>query len=250
MRWALGIGLALVAASSNAQQAIVLAPGEVLLEVDATGEIKSAPDQATVFAGVVTEAPTARGAVEANSRAMARLVAAIRAAGVAEREVRTQDVSVSPRYSQPPRDYDGQQFVPRIVGYTANNSVRIELADPSRLSALLDAMTAAGANPINGPNFALADDRAVALRAREQAVARAREQAEVLARAAGMRVARTLRISERGGRGEYMGFTGSDIYVTASRAGAPSPPPPAPPVQIGEISTTRAISIDYALVPR
>lgn len=252
MRMALIAAATLLPAAATAQQAIVLRPGEVLLEVQAVGEVRSAPDEATIGAGVVTQAPTARAAIEANNVTMQRLVAAIRAAGIEGGALRTRELSVRPRYSRPPRRTDGRgddpdDFAPRIVGYDASNRVAAELRDTARLPALLDAMTGAGANQIDGPNFALADPRPAGLLARQRAVAEARAQAETLAAAAGMRIARTLRISERGGSGRYLEQTGYDappnaeeITVTGSRV----------PVEVGEITTRAQVSIDYALVPR
>lgn len=237
------------AGPARAQQAITLNPGEVLLEVDGVGEVRAAADKATIQAGVVAQAETARAAIEANSQAMDRVLAAIRAQRIEPSRVRTQIVSIAPRYSRPPINRT-DEYVPRIAGYDARNSVAIEVKDPARLPALLDALTLAGANEINGPRLEIDDPRSLQLEARRRAVAQAQAQAEALAQASGMRLARVLRISERGGRGLFVGPP-------------PPPPPPAPPppgsisvsgsrvaVEPGQITVSAQVSVDFALLPR
>ena len=61
-----------------------------------TGIVHAAPDMATISTGVVTQAPTAREALDANSAAMADLIAVLREAGLESRDIQTADFNVSP----------------------------------------------------------------------------------------------------------------------------------------------------------
>src|SRR6266566_7108884 len=84
------------------------------ITVSGTGTSRAAPDQATFSFGVQTEGASAKAALEANSAKMALVIAALKRAGIAAKDLQTQDVSVMPR-----QDETGQ-----VNGYFANNSVQ------------------------------------------------------------------------------------------------------------------------------
>jgi uncharacterized protein YggE len=227
------------AAAAAQSVPIALAPGEVLLQVDAQGEHRARPDVMTVTAGVITTGKTAREALAANSELANRLIDAVRRAGVEPRDVRTAELSVDPQFSEGDRSGNDNR-VPRILGYTASNRLELRLRDLGKASDIVDALFAAGANSVRGPVFSLADPKPAQREARRSAVATAREEADTYADALGMRVARVLRVSERGG---FETRDGENIIVTGSRVSRT-------PVKPGELSTRIDILIDYALVPR
>ncbi len=76
------------------------------LDVVATGEVTRVPDIARINAGVVTQAPRATEAIAANARQMARVAAALKRAGIADRDIQTSTISLNPEYryadNQPP----------------------------------------------------------------------------------------------------------------------------------------------------
>ena len=250
MRRALFISLALLGASTAAAQTSpteVLAPNQTLLEVQSTGQSYVAPDQATLTGGVVTFATTSREAADSNSRAMAQVVAALKKAGVAPRDIQTQSVSLDPQ-----SNYDRQGAEPpRITGYQARNAVTVRVRDVTKASELLTVLFEAGANDVNGPFFSIEDDSAAVTKARADAVSKAKAEADAYATAFGMRVVKVLRISERQRSATY-----ESIVVTGSRirpAGAPPPPPPpmsSPAVEVGEMEQKVTIWVDFALGPK
>lgn len=163
-----------------------------LLDVSATGKVARVPDVATVRAGVVTQAATAAKALSANSSRMAGVLAAVKGAGVAARDVQTATVQLQPQYRY------GENVPPVITGYQATNSVSVRLRDVARGGRVLDALVQAGANQIDGPSLSIDKPEAAMDEARTQAVATARARAELYARAAGLRVERIVSISESG----------------------------------------------------
>lgn len=192
------LAMALLAAvPATAQQAaqtvepLVPAAGTVL-EVSAEGRTTRVPDLATIRAGVVSQAPTAAAALSDNAQRMARVIAALKRAGVAERDVATSTVGLAPQY----RYADNQP--PTITGYQATNSVAIRFRDVARAGTILDALVAQGANQIDGPNLSIDKPDAALDEARTDAVKRARAKADVYAAAAGLRVVRMVSISEAG----------------------------------------------------
>jgi len=162
------------------------------LDIVATGEVQRTPDVATIGAGVVTQASEAGKAMAANADRMAATVAALRKAGVADRDIQTSQVSLQPQYRY------GDNQPPVLTGYQVSNRVMVRLRDLKNAGRVLDALVAAGANQIDGPTFGVDKPEAALDEARTQAIATARARAELYARAAGLRVVRIARISESG----------------------------------------------------
>jgi uncharacterized protein len=163
------------------------------LDVSADGAVTRAPDIATVTAGVVTQASNAASAMADNARKMAATVAALKRAGVADKDIRTSSLSLQPQY----RYTEGQP--PAITGYQASNQLTVTFRDIQRAGPILDALVAAGVNQIGGPDFALEHPDAALDEARVQAVQKARAKAEVYAKAAGLSIKRIVAIGEAGG---------------------------------------------------
>lgn len=163
-----------------------------LLDVTAEGRTTRVPDVATIRAGVVNQGADAAGALAANANAMTRVLAGLKAAGIAQRDIATANVQLSPQY----RYQENQP--PVITGYQATNSVTIRFRDIARAGKVLDALVAQGANQIEGPNLSIGEPDAALDEARTDAVKRARARADLYARAAGLRVLRIVSITEAG----------------------------------------------------
>lgn len=171
----------------------MIATDGTLLSVSAQAEARRAPDIATVSAGVVTQAADANGALRQNADQMAKVVAAIRAAGVADRDVQTAGVNLNPQY----RYVENQPLA--ITGYQATNTVNVTVRDVAKLGRILDALVATGANQINGPTFDIDQKEPVYDEARRAALAKAQARAEMYAKSLGLRVRRIVSIDEGGG---------------------------------------------------
>jgi uncharacterized protein YggE len=181
-----------VATPALAQTTPTILPDAALLDVSAEGRTARVPDLATIRAGVVTQGQTAAAALSENATRMARVLAALKQAGVAQRDIRTASVALNPQY----RYTEGQP--PAVTGYQASNSVSIRFRDVAKSGAILDALVAQGANQIDGPTLSLDKPEAALDEARTDAVKIARSRAELYAKAAGMSVVRIVTISENG----------------------------------------------------
>lgn len=191
----LALGAAALPVAATAQTAMTPVPviQGTRLDVTAEGEVARAPDVATIAAGVVTQAQTAAAAMSENAERMARTIAALKKAGVADRDIQTSSISLSPQYRY------GENMPPVITGYQASNQVSVRFRDIKRSGAILDTLVAQGANQINGPMLLIDKPEAALDEARTQAIGKARARAELYAKAAGLRVKRILAISEGGG---------------------------------------------------
>src|SRR5688500_18375838 len=212
---------------------------------------------AVFSAGVTTQGQTAAEALAENSRAMTQVIAALKRAGIAERDIQTSNLSISPIYQDPNRDAimaarsSGQPYVPlppelsvpRIIGYTASNNVSVRQRKLDDFGTVIDTLAAAGANQINGPMFQMDDQEPALDEARLDAIAAARARAELYANATGLRIVRILAINEGGG---YYGAPPVVFARAASQGGAPPPPPPPPaPVQPGELQMSFNVTVLY-----
>jgi len=193
------------ATAANAQTPVTVEPmipaAGTVLDVSAEGRTTRVPDVATIRAGVVSQAATAASALSDNAQRMNRVLAALKKAGVAPRDIATASVGLSPQYRY------AENQPPVITGYQATNSVSVRFRDVAKSGVILDALVGEGANQIDGPNLAIDQPDAALDEARADAVKRARARAELYARAAGMRVTRIVSITENG-----------------ENAGSPNPP--------------------------
>jgi hypothetical protein len=160
------------------------------ITVTGTGTVEAVPNRAEVSFGVVTDASTARDALAANAAQARRVAAALRSAGVEERDIQTQQVSINPMF-----DEGGRQ----VTGYQARNTVLARIRALDRAGAVIDAAVAAGANEVYGPSMSVADRSALERGALQDAMADARGRAQALATAAGVSLGRVLTVVEGGG---------------------------------------------------
>ncbi|MBX9746212.1 MAG: SIMPL domain-containing protein [Hyphomonadaceae bacterium] len=224
-----------IAAAQEPQVAVPAVQG-ALLTINAEGSVEGAPDMAIINLGVTTEGRTAAEALAENSRRSEALIAALRRAGIAERDIQTSNVSVYPQQQY----IEGQP--PRIIGYQANNSVTVKVRRIDTTGRVIDAAVGAGSNTVNGVSFTYQDPDAQMDAARRDAIAGARARAALYADALGMRVHRVVAVSEGGG------FAPPIIAMPYERMaaadGAAAPPPPIAP---GQIETRVSVSVTFEL---
>jgi len=182
---------------ASAQNPAIMAPAiaGTRLDISATGEVSRIPDIAIISAGVMTRSPTAVGALSDNAARMERVRAALKRAGIADRDIQTSNVSLNPDY----RYVENQP--PALTGYNASNTVNVRFRDIKATGKILDALVAEGANQINGPSLTIDKPETALDEARTKAIANGRARAELYARALGMRVVRLLSVSESSGYG-------------------------------------------------
>jgi hypothetical protein len=234
---------ALIAASAVTLPASALTAAEI--EIEASGpvvelnvfeSVEVAPDVATIGAGVTTEAPTATEALRQNSVEMAKVIARIKALGVADKDIQTTGINLNAMY-----DYNQESGRQVFRGYQAANRVSVMLRKIEDTGMVLDALVAAGANDLNGPSFTLESDTAAKAAARKRAFERAQAQAKAYADMLGYDGAKVLAIAESiEGRGALPELTATRLSVAKADA--------QPPVQPGMVSTGVSLTIKYELI--
>jgi hypothetical protein len=201
------------------------------LTVTAEARASAKPDIATVAAGVVNEAPTAEAALAENGRRMTAVLAAIRRAGVADRDVQTSQLSIQPQMVY------AENLPPRVTGYQATNTVSVKVRNMANVGRVVDAIVAQSGNQLNGVSFGLDDPDAALDGARAEALKRARARGELYAQAAGLRLHRIVAISESGGVEPPRPMP---MLAMARAEGAT-------PVAPGEVQLTAAVTVTFEL---
>jgi uncharacterized protein len=162
--------------------------------VTGEGSVSAPPDYAQIRGGVSTRAKTAHEATDANSKAMTAVIAALTDAGIAQKDIQTAQFTVQPVY--PPAQPNTE---PKLIGFSASNTVMVKIRQLDKLGDILDRLTAAGATDVGGIEFLHSDLSKALDQAREAAVADARRKAELYAHAAGASLGPVAWISEDAG---------------------------------------------------
>jgi len=226
------IALAATGTTAQAQQLPAATIGEMaetpLVRVNIAEALRTPPDEASLTVGTQAKAATATAAVAANKAKTEKLLATIRSSGIRERDIQTQGVQLQPDYRWDAEP--GGRGKQTLVGYIAGNSVQIKTRNIDGLTALLDALTTAGADTVYGPNFGISDPAPLRREARVRAMARGAAEATEYARNNGYSKVTLLSVEEG------TSYRGTDVIVTGSRissAYAPPPPPPPPAPERG-----------------
>ena len=203
------------------------------LNLSAYGEVKAAPDVATIQFGVVAEAATAAEAMQQNAARMNQVMAALRRAGIAERDLQTSGLNLSAQY-----DYV-QNEPPRLRGYQASNQVTVIINDLSKVGSTADAVVSAGVNQIGGISFGLKDPTAAENQARQLAVRNLQAKAALYSQALGVELGGIRSLTEGGG---YAPQPPRPMYARAEMAMDASTP-----VAAGELTVRIDITGVYDL---
>jgi len=219
----LALGLAAATLPGSASSAAADAGG---ITVQGTASVTSVPDRAELSFGVESQGQTAKGALAANAAEMRKVIAAVKAAGVAAADVKTQSVSLSPRYN----DKNEAQ------GFVATNSISATIKELAKAGAVIDAAVDAGANQVYGPSLSHGDQAELYRQALKAAVANARASAQAIAGAANVSLGRVTAVVEGGG-------SVPQPYLAANKAMDAGSTPIEPGTQQGTATVTVTFSV-------
>lgn len=214
--------------------AAVAGPPRRLTRVLVSGDsiVQAQPDTAIITISVITQNKLALEAQRENARRSDEVVRAVKAAAGPGAEVKTSGYNL-----QPMQVYKENQ-PPTITGYQASNSVTVTLSDLTRVGAVIDAASQAGANNINGVSFTLRKDRPAKDQALADATRAALGKAQTIAQALGGRVARIIEVQEGGitPRPMYNAEYGQSRVMNQAAA-------PPTPIEIGTLDITSQVQL-------
>lgn len=166
-----------------------------VISVSGLGEASAAPDAATVSVGVGAQAETAKEAVAQNATTMTAVLKALKDAGIEDKDVRTSDFNLGPRYDWVQEGQGGGRQVLR--GYEVTNMVNVRLNDIAKVGPILDTLVEAGANQSAGVNFDIVNSDELLKAARRAAALDAKAKAEEYAETLGVTLGKLRSISEQ-----------------------------------------------------
>lgn len=214
--------------------------GPPILTVNGTGDVRVAPDEATVRLGVTRQASTAQAAQEQVNRTANAIIEAILQAGAKREDTQTGRVTLFPIYA-PQRP--GSDDEPRVVAYRASNVVIVRLNQLNLIGPVIDAGLKAGANQLEGVSFGLRNDESAREEALRKAVAEARRKATVMAQALEVRLLGVQEVQE-GGVGIF------EPPVVREMAFARGGAADSTPVLPGQVTVNASVTIRYRITDR
>jgi uncharacterized protein len=209
---------------------------EHVISVSGMGKVSVKPDVADVSLGVQNQRESAKAARDDAAQTMNAILAALKGLGIADEDIKTSMISVSPVY-----DYNSSS--PRITGYQVTNVVAVHVRDINQVADVIDDSVAAGATTVNGVSFDVADRAAAENQARDAAVKDARSHADALATAAGVSITGVASISENTVSYPFPYYGVSD----AAKGGAPGAPAVPTPIQPGTQDITITVTVAYSI---
>lgn len=218
--------------SSQKKQAFIVVSGE--------GEVQAAPDMAILDLTVLREAKSAREAMTENNKAMIQVLAAMKAAGIEERDLQTSGINIQPSYTYP-SDKNGLK-APKIVGYNVSNGLTVRVRDLDKVGALLDKSIDLGVNQSGGLRFINDDPSSQLMDARKKAMENAMAKAKVLTETAGAKLGTVLEINETSNFQESVPMYRNKMVAMAAPASADQVP-----VSAGENSYNVNITVKFAI---
>lgn len=211
------------------------APASAQITVSATGKVSQTPDRASVSAGVITQAKTADAAMSANASKMNAAFEELRKAGIKEKNIRTSQMSLNPRYS-----YQDRRS-PKIESYEVRNTISATVEELTKVGDMLDALVKAGVNNINNVQFSISNPDIAKASARDKAIKSAKEKAGTMASAAGVSLGDLLAISEN----SQGGFVPQPMaYARAAAVEFDAAPTP---IAAGEQNLSVTVSLTYEI---
>jgi uncharacterized protein YggE len=225
----------LFVASVAGAQAPVASPPAPMINATGTGEVQIVPDRATLQLAVETRSSTAAAAGQENARLQQRVIDAVRKLGIPGADISTSGYTVYPEQS-----YEGNK--PKVIGYVARNTVRVELRRIDQVGSVIDAALSAGANVVSSLRFSSSHFDEARRTALGLAVEQARADAEAMARAAGGTLGTLSEVSSSYSPEPIPRF---DTQMMRASAGAPAPTP----IEPGQQTVQVTVSTRWIFVP-
>ena len=214
----------------------VLAPTIV---TSGQGETKITPDRARLEVSVQTRATTAAEAGTQNARKQQSVLDALRKIGFTSEQLSTVNYNLYPEMQ-----YDRNGQSPKVIGYNATNTVRVEVRDVGMIGKAIDASLEAGANMISSLSFFSSNSDAARRSALASAVARARADADAIAVAAGGTVGALIEISTNDFAPPVIFNRANLMSEQSAKVGNITP------IEPGEQTVTAVVNARWAFVPK
>jgi uncharacterized protein YggE len=207
------------------------------IDISAEEIIYQKPDEAKITFSVLTQAETYDQATEINNQQMERVNSYLKEEGIEEKNLKTQNFSVRPRYEYIEDRYTSQR---EIVGYEVENNLQVTVINLEKIDALIGGAIEAGANKVSGLVFEVSNREELEDQAKLKAIEKAKENAEEIADSLGVKVGRILAFSESGGYSPIRYNYEEMAADSMGRGGAA-------PIEEGESEISSSVNITFEI---
>ena len=204
----------------------------------ASAEVDLKPDRAALSFTVESRGGTAARAGAETARKQRAVLDTLRAMGISADQMTTTSIDISPEYV-----YPGQNQPPRVSGYVARNSVRIDVLKIDQTGSLIDAGLAKEATGVGSLDFSSSKEAEARRQALELAVGKAKAEAESMARAAGVNIGTLIELVAQP---QFV----QPIYNRAFKSAMASPSADATPVSPGQLKISATVSGRWSFTSR
>lgn len=207
-----------------------------VFSVSGEGKASIAPDVATVDLGIITEGDKVETIIQTNTEKMNAVLTDIKALGIAEKDIKTKNYSLQPRY-------DWTEKGTRIArGYTLTQTIEVKIRDFSKIGNALGVASSRGVNNIGDLQFTIDDLEKAKSIAREKAITQAKAKAQIISQQTGLKLKKITNVYEDTGGYPYLMYDTVGMgggVATKELASAP------PTIQTGEQEITVKVTISY-----
>jgi uncharacterized protein len=218
------------------------------ITISGEGEVFAVPDIAMFSFGVDEEAGTVAKAQDGAAKKINAALAFLKDSGVKEKDIKTTNYSVYPRYEfrreeivcitfpcpQPP----GERV---LIGYQVSQNVSVKVRDVDEAGEILSGIGVLGVTNVSGLSFSVDDEDVLQREARQMAIEDAQDKAKELARDLGVRLVRIVSFSESGSQ-PYPRF-----FAENAALGKGGDALVVPDIPVGENKIVSRVSISYEI---
>ena len=221
-------------------------PSYNTITVTGEGEVNALPDLATFSFTVSADANSVSTAQEEVTKKMDAVLLAVKSLGVEEKDIKTTDYSVYPRYlytQMPCTQFSCPPGRQNLEGYTASHNVTVKVRKTDDAGKILAAAGEKGVTNLSGISFTIDDPEKLRSEARALAIKNAREKAGVLTNDLGVRLVRVVSYSDSFDGGvipyyrEALGMGGDSAVMPAK----------APTLPTGENKVKVVVNVTYEI---
>ncbi len=223
--------LAITGIPLNSEAQTICTQCDSTLVVSGIGEVKAQPDISTVSVIVTSRGKTASDAINTNASSAQKLINVLSSAGIAQKDIQTQNVNVFPVYKD---KINSQNATNNVIAYEASNSITVTVRKVHDTGSIIDLISNTGDYTISGINFSLEDDKSEKTEALDKAVNDAKDKANAIAKSARTKIIGIKKINVENS------FT-ANRFADAGIAASPTP------VQPGDLTVSASVSVEYLI---
>jgi uncharacterized protein YggE len=214
------------------------------ISVNATGEVYVKPDLALATFSVVNESKSVEEAMKKNTESMNAIIDFVKKTGVEEKDLKTTNFSISPRYEW--NELSAYSYYPTgkrvLVGYEITQSLEVKIRDLSKIGEIIQGATEFGANQVGDLQFTVDDYESVKTQAREEAITKAKAKAKELSSQLGVELEKIKSFSDTSDVPRYYGFAEKSSSAIGLGGGDV-----VPQIQTGENKVSVTVYITYEI---